>query len=305
MRGIIALMVRILVGDCLAHLRNLAQEGIAFSLTFLDPPFNQGKDYAYFDDAMPSEAYWEWIHQVCSNVWALTEPGGAIYFMQREKNTEFVLRALRETGWTLQNLIIWTKKTSAVPGRKRFGKQYQIIAFATKGATPRVFHRLRIDLPPEPYHKLPRENGVYLTDCWDDIRELTSGYFAGEEALRNHRGERLHKQQTPIALLLRILLSSTNPGDWVLDPFAGTGTTAVVAEQLGRNCIAIEIDPSYVDLIHYRLQVRRPADSIMKWYPYYRHTPNLESIWNLERTAEWVNQEQMLLFERKDDYGDF
>ncbi len=200
---------------------------------------------------------------------------------------------MRETGWTLQNLIIWTKKTSAVPGQRRFGKQYQIIAFATKGSSPRVFHRLRIDLPPAPYHKLPRENGVYLTDCWDDIRELTSGYFAGDEALRTPHGERVHKQQAPVALLLRILLSSTNPDDWVLDPFAGTGTTAVVAEQLGRSCVAIEIDPAYVALIHQRLQDRRPADSVMKWYPYYRHTPNLEAIWDIQETTQWLNQEQM------------
>lgn len=298
-------MVRTLLGDCLTHLQELEQEGAEFSLTFLDPPFNQGKDYNYFDDAMPAESYWNWMREVCASIHRCTIAGGAIYFMQREKNTEYVLRTLRETGWILQNLIIWMKKTSAVPGQKRFGKQYQIIAFATKGATPRVFHRLRIDLPPAPYHRLPRENGVYLTDCWDDIRELTSGYFAGDEALRNRMGERIHKQQAPTALLLRILLSSTNPGDWVLDPFAGTGTTAVVAEQLGRNCVAIEIDPNYTELIHYRLQARRPADSIMKWYPYYRHTPNLEAIWNLDLTTQWINQEQMALFEKSDSYGDF
>ncbi len=296
-------MVRILQGDCIERLIELESEGISFSLTFLDPPFNQGKDYAYFDDAMPSNAYWEWMRKVCAQVYRLTMQGGSIYFMQREKNTEFVLRVLRETGWTLQNLIIWMKKTSAVPNQKRFGKQYQIIAFATKGSTPRVFHRLRIDLPPAPYHKLPRENGVYLTDCWDDIRELTSGYFAGDEALRTPLGERVHKQQSPVALLLRILLSSTNPGDWVLDPFAGTGTTAVVAQQLGRPCVAIEIDPAYVALIHHRLQARRHADSVLKWYPYYRYTPNLESIWNLQSTTEWLSHEQMTLFEQAEHYG--
>ncbi len=298
-------MVRVLQGDCLERLGELEGEGVPISLAFLDPPFNQGKDYAYFNDTMPPETYWEWLHTISAQIYRLTISGGAIYFMQREKNTESVLRILRETGWTLQNLIIWMKKTSAVPGQKRFGKQYQIIAFATKGATPRVFHRLRIDSPPAPYHKLPREKGVYLTDCWDDIRELTSGYFAGDEALRTPFGERLHKQQSPVALLLRILLSSTNPGDWVLDPFAGTGTTAVVAEQLGRHCVAIEIDPAYVALIHQRLETRRPADSVLKWYPYYRHTPNLEAIWRLETTTEWLNQAQMALFEEAERYGDF
>ncbi|MEJ5250428.1 MAG: site-specific DNA-methyltransferase [Chthonomonadetes bacterium] len=277
-------MVEVLQGDCLELLDSFEEN--RFALTFLDPPFNQGKDYAYFDDDQPEWAYWDWLGQVCAKVHRCTQPGGAIYFMQREKNAEFVLRTLRETGWTLQNLIIWQKKTSAVPNQNRFGKQYQIIAFATKGK-PRVFHRLRIDLPPEPGYKQPREEGVFVTDCWTDIREMTSGYFAGDEALRDLSGERIHKQQSPVALLLRILLSSTNPGDWVLDPFAGTGTTAVVAEQLGRHCVALEIDPNYVEVIRTRLQARRSADSILRWYPYYRFTPNLESIWQVEVTTEW------------------
>src|SRR3989338_3229794 len=99
--------------------------------------------------------------------------GGAIYFMQREKNTEYVL----------QNLIIWKKKTSAVPCSNKFGKHYQIIAFATKGKNPRVFNRLRINPPLPPAYKYEREDGMYVTDVWDDIRELTSGYFAGDEEI--------------------------------------------------------------------------------------------------------------------------
>ena len=102
--------------------------------------------------------------------------------------------------WTFQNLIIWKKKTSAIPGLKRFGKHYQVIAFATKGKTPRVFHRLRIDPPLPADYRHARENGMFVTDVWDDIRELTAGYFAGDEALRDAEGNRLHKQQTPIQL---------------------------------------------------------------------------------------------------------
>jgi DNA modification methylase len=118
-----------------------------------------------------------------------------------------------------------------------------------------------------------------VTDVWDDIRELTSGYFVGDEALRLPNGERFHKQQSPVALLLRIILSSTNPGDWVLDPFAGTGTTLVVAEQLGRPSVGMEIDPKNVEMIRWRLQEKREADSILPLRHYYRFTPNLDEIW--------------------------
>ncbi len=248
-------------------------------LTFLDPPFNQNKEYDFHDDNLPDDLYWQMIQSVCQETYNLTEKGGAIYFMQREKNTENVMNCLRKVGWTFQNLIIWKKKTSAVPCSNRYGKHYQIIAYAIKGNKPRVFNRLRISPPLPPNYRYERENGIFVTDIWDDILELTSGYFAGDEALRGSDGERFHKQQAPISLLLRILLSSTMPGDMVFDPFAGTGTTLVVANQLGRLGIGIEIDPKNVDIIQNRLETPRAADDIQKYITDYRFTPQLENIW--------------------------
>ena len=271
---------KVLEGDCLKYLDEGSINNIHF--TFLDPPYRQGKDYRFFDDNQPIEKYWGWLKEILRKVYDVTMDGGAIYFMQREKNAEQVLKVLRETEWRFQNLIVWKKRTSAVPCNFRFSKQYQIIAFATKGDKPRVFNKLRVDLPLLPEHKYPRKNGVYLTDVWNDIRELTSGYFAGDEAIRDSRGSRVHTQQSPVALLLRIILSSTVPGDTVLDPLAGTGTTLVVAKQLGRNSIGIEIDPEYVEIIKKRLKSLRASDSVLPYYDYYRFTPNLKEIWPQE-----------------------
>ena len=271
---------QVLEGDCLRYLNDGSIGSVA--LTFVDPPFRQGKDYRFFDDNQPDDKYWAWLKEVLSNIYDMTIEGGAIYFMQREKNAEEVLRILRETNWKFQNLVIWKKKTSAVPCEFRFSKQHQIIAFATKGHKPRAFNRLRIDLPLAPGHKHRRPNGVYLTDVWDDIRELTSGYFAGDEAIRDNNGERYHTQQSPLALLLRIILSSTMPNDVVLDPFAGTGTTLVVAHQLKRNSIGIEIDPKNIEAIRMRLESLRIADRISHYCNYYRFTPDLTTIWPLE-----------------------
>jgi DNA modification methylase len=299
-------MAKIVCGDCLEKLRVEVFRREAspdqVCLTFLDPPFNQGKDYDYFDDTLPEHEYWLMMQTVCARVRELTAEGGAIYFMQREKNTEAVLNCLRETGWTLQNLIVWIKRTSAVPNTIRFGKQYQVIAFATKGKRPRVFNRLRIDLPLRPEYKYAREEGVFVTDVWDDIRELTSGYFAGDEALRHANGDRVHKQQSPVALLLRIILSSTMPDDLVLDPFAGTGTTLVVAEQIGRPSVGIEIDPKHVKLIRERLASQREADSVLSLRDYYRFTPGLEKIWRGEPIKTKSRQPQLALFDHKEKY---
>ena len=273
----------VLEGDCIKYLNEGAVGNV--HLTFFDPPYLQGKEYRFFDDSQSIAKYWNWVRAIVEGVYKTTSEGGALYFMHREKNAERILRILRKTGWNFQNLIIWKKKTSAVPIETRFSKQYQIIAYAIKGKKPRVFNKVRIDPPPLPEHKYQHENGVYLTDVWDDIRELTSGYFAGDEAFRDSEGTRTHVQQTPVSLLLRIILSSTLPGDIVFDPTAGTGTALVVAKQLSRNSVGIEIDPAHVELIKKRLKTLRSADDVSCHYDYYRFTPNLKSIWKSEKTT--------------------
>jgi len=290
------MVYQILNNDCLDVFRNKSIN-YKIDLTFLDPPFNQNKEYTYYNDNISEEHYWAMMTDVCRSIFDLTNKGGSIYFMQREKNTEYVLTCLRKTGWFFQNLIIWKKKTSAVPIVGKYGKHYQIIAYATKGEKAKTFNRLRIEPPLPPNYKYQRENGVFLTDVWDDIRELTSGYFAGNEAFRTENGERFHKQQTPLALLIRIILSSSKIGDWILDPFAGTGTTLCVAHQLQRNSIGIEIDPANADLIKKRLDDIREDDLIQKYYKDYSCTESLSEIWGDEcETQSIIKPIQQLIF---------
>lgn len=264
--------------DCLRWLRSQGLSRTPFDLTFLDPPFNQGKEYDSHYDSMPDLEYWDWMADVCDEVRRLSSDGAAMYFMQREKNTESVLRVLRETGWTFQSLIIWRKKTSAIPGVHRFGKSYQVIAFATHGERPRLFNRLRIN-PPLPAGYTARDGGIFVTDVWDDIRELTSGFYAGAEPLRDASGNRQHKQQSPIALLTRIVLSSSMPGDTVLDPFAGTGTTLCVSRGLSRASVGIEKSAHNMECIDQRLSEWRSVDDVAQLRDDYEYTPGLDEIW--------------------------
>lgn len=294
---------KVIQGDCEVILDNLKDfkffRGI--HLTFLDPPFNQGKEYNRHDDNMREEDYWNWLKRVIKKIFTLTVDGGAIYFMQREKNSEYVLQTLRETGWTFQNLIIWNKLTSAIPSKIRYGKRYQIIAFHTKGTKPLIFNNLRYEPPLLATHEYERETGMYITDIWEDIRELTSGYLAGGEAIRvknnkyfTKEGERFHKQQSPVELLTRIILSSSKPGDFILDPFAGTGVTTIVAKQLKRNSISIELDPLNVKIINKRLELMRKDDNIDKFYSDYIYSENIDTIWNDEISS--INSEKQNYF---------
>lgn len=285
----------IIKNDCIQYLESTEQ---IFDLTFLDPPFNQNKIYNSHNDKMDPVAYWSWMKNVCDKIYKKTSTGGSIYFMQREKNAKEVIETLENTNWTFQNLIIWKKKSSAVPGKYKFGKHYQIIVFATKGKKPRVFNKLRIDPPLLVTEKYERPNGMFVTDVWNDIRELTSGYFAGEEPLRIPNGERLHKQQSPIQLLLRIILSSSNPGDYIFDPFSGTGTTCLVAKQLNRNSICIEKDKINFQYSTKRIKVIRDVDKIIRFKNDYKCTENLDDIWGSPTDIKEFHQPQYPLFDK-------
>ena len=265
--------------DSLDWLSNRSLHEQLFDLVFLDPPFNQGKEYRCFDDKSDPTKYWLWMSEICKLACERSCPGASIYFMQREKNASETIQAMEQGGWTFQNLIVWKKKTSAIPSTFRFSKSYQIIVFGSKGRTPRIFNPLRIDPPLLKGYK-PRLRGVLLTDLWDDIRELTSGYFAGKEVLRDNNGARIHKQQSPLALMVRIILASTRPSDLILDPFAGTGTTLVVARQLQRESIGIDVDPFNVKQILKRLNDNKSVDMVDKFKPLYRFTEDLDQIWS-------------------------
>ena len=274
-----------------------------FDLTYLDPPFNQNKNYNSHNDNMDPIEYWNWMKNVCKKIHYKTTSGGSIYFMQREKNVKEVIRVLEDTGWTFQNLIIWKKKSSAVPSNNNHGKHYQIIVFATKGRKPRVFNKLRIDPPLLVTDKYKRQNGMYVTDVWDDIRELTSGYFAGEEPIRLPTGERLHNQQSPIQLLLRIILSSSKPADFIFDPFSGTATTNIVSRQLSRNSICVEKDHLYFQYCVKRLNEFRDVDKIDRFKDNYKYTKNLDDIWGSPTNIKEFTPSQYTLFEKKVNYN--
>ena len=133
---------KVIQGDCekkLVELKN-SESFKGIHLSFLDPPFNQDKKYRKHNDNMPAKEYWSWMKRVTKKIYDLTVDGGAIYFMQRETNAEFVLNSLRENGWDFQNLITWNKLTSAILSKYRFSKKFQIIAYFTKGKKPRVFN---------------------------------------------------------------------------------------------------------------------------------------------------------------------
>ena len=153
--------------------------------------------------------------------------------------------ALQDLGFWIQNDIVW-RKTNPMPNfrGKRFTNAHETLIWAGREQKSRVTFN---------YEAMKALN--------DDLQMRSDWLFpicSGPERLKDGDGRKAHPTQKPEALLHRVLLASTNPGDVVLDPFFGTGTTGAVAKRLGRRWLGIERDPDYAAAARERIAKVRP-----------------------------------------------
>ena len=223
----------ILIGDCLNELRKIPAGSI--DLVFADPPYNlqlanelhrpdQSKVDAVDDhwDQFDSFAHYdaftrEWLSQ-CRRV---LKPNGALWVIGSYHNIFRVGSTLQDLGFWILNDIIW-RKINPMPNfrGRRFTNAHETLIWASRSAESKyTFH----------YESMKALNeDLQMRSDW------TLPLCTGSERLKTDDGSKLHPTQKPEALLHRVILSSTNPGDVILDPFFGTGTTGAAARQLGR-----------------------------------------------------------------------
>ncbi|MEZ0370070.1 MAG: adenine-specific DNA-methyltransferase [Candidatus Sericytochromatia bacterium] len=231
-------------GDALKVLQALPDGSI--DLIFADPPYNIGKRFGESHDRWPSEAdYLDWCYRWIDLCLQKLQAHGSLYLMASTQAMPFFDLYLRSRLEILSR-IVWTYDSSGVQARRYFGSLYEPILFAVKDKKNYVFNADAIQV--EARTGAQRK----LIDYRKDPPEVYAStkvpgnvcYFA---RVRYRMPEyQHHPSQKPEALLERILLASSDPGSTVLDPFAGSFTTAVVAQRLGRNSISIEREPDYV-----------------------------------------------------------
>ncbi len=190
--------------------------------------------------------------------------GGALYLFGKANCIDFVDY---RPYLNLRSKIVWYQPSRLAQGRISYTNNYDIICYFIKGGRPRCYNldSIRVSQLVELEHRLRCENvpsvkngkygktkfnskGKNPGDVWGDIKQLT--YKSKELVCR----EALNTIQKPEKLLERIVLASSNPGDIVLDPFAGVGTCPVVCKKHGRDFIAFEINPDFVAMGNERLQ---------------------------------------------------
>src|SRR5215208_3705375 len=259
------LLDSILVGDCLDELRKLPAKSI--DVVFADPPYNlqlQGELYRpdqskvdavddawdRFSDFASYDAFTKaWLGE-CRRV---LKDNGTLWVIGSYHNIFRVGTIIQDLGFWLLNDVIW-RKTNPMPNfrGKRFTNAHETLIWAAKSADQKSY-----TFNYEAMKALNEE--LQMRSDW------LLGICNGHERLKGGNGEKLHPTQKPEALLHRVLIASTNPGDIVLDPFFGTGTTGVAAKRLGRHFIGIERERAYVTGALERLaQTTRLEDELIR-----------------------------------------
>ena len=253
----------ILHGDSLELLKQIPDKSI--DLVFADPPYNlQLKDTLYRPDQTTVEAVtndWDKFdtYQAYDNfslLWLkeskrVLRDGGALWVIGSYHNILRLGTSIQNLGFWILNDIIW-HKTNPMPNFRgtRFTNAHETLLWCTTARNAKYTFN---------YQNLKELNeGKQMRSDWH------IPICAGKERLRESNNQRSHPTQKPEALLYRILVSSTNKGDTVLDPFLGSGTTAVMAKKLQRNFIGFEQDKEYIKLAKKRLkQTKVLADEVV------------------------------------------
>ncbi|MGF1650314.1 MAG: site-specific DNA-methyltransferase [Hyphomicrobiaceae bacterium] len=254
------LVDRVVEGDCLEVLASLPSASV--DLVFADPPYNL---QLTGDLLRPNNTRVDGVHQAWdkfstfaeydafSRAWLtecrrLLKPDGALWVIGSYHNVFRLGTALQDLGFWLQNDVIWLKHNPMPNFRgKRFTNAHETLIWAARDQRSRVTFN---------YEAMKVFN--------DDVQMRSDWMLpicSGPERLKDDTGRKAHPTQKPEALLMRVLVATTNRGDLVLDPFFGTGTTGAVAKRLGRHWIGIERDADYARASRERIDAVRPLEA--------------------------------------------
>jgi len=196
---------------------------------------------------------------------------GTLWVIGSYHNIFRVGAAMQDLGFWILNDVVW-RKSNPMPNFKgrRFTNAHETLIWATKN--------------PEQKYTFNYEAMKALNDELQMRSDWTLPICAGNERIRGADGQKAHSTQKPEALLHRVIVSSTRPGDVVLDPFFGSGTTGAVARRLGRHFIGIEREKTYADVARARIAEIMPADNdVLEVTKSKRAEPRIPFGWVVER----------------------
>ncbi len=232
------LVNKIVCGDCIEILGK-AKAPFA-DLIFADPPFNIGYQYDKYKDEVKSEKYIAWTRDWMAACLNVLNPTGSFYIAIGDDYAAHVRIIGDELGLNLRNWIIW-HYTFGQQTKHKCARAHTHLFYFTMDSSDFVFNDYAVRVPSDrrlTYNdKRANPRGKLPDDVWNQYSRVCGTF-------KERRG--WHPCQMPELLLGRIVAVSSNVGDLVLDPFSGSGTTAVVACQLGRKYAGIDVSEDYV-----------------------------------------------------------
>ena len=233
---------QILIGDCIDVLRSLDRESVDLVVT--DPPYNIGVDYGRGKKADRRPDYGIWCERWINWCYRALRHGGSMWIISGQEHGAEIDIAMQRCGMTMRNRITW-HETFGVYCHGKFGRCSRPIYYAVKGKGF-TFNREAVTIPSARQTKYgdsrAAPGGKIMSDVWQINR--VCGTF--RERVKGV------PTQLPEELVRRIVGVSSNPGDTVLDPFAGSGTIPSVAAAMGRKAIGIELNPEYAAIAESR-----------------------------------------------------
>lgn len=235
---------QVIRGDCLKHLPQFTGK---VDLLFADPPYNIGFKYDKYDDNRQYADYTAWTNRwIAAAAESLTATGSAFFMIGDEYAAETRL-AIRAAGLHVRNWVVWSYSFGQHRAEK-FGRSHVHIFYAVKDAKKFTFNEIALRVPSrrgmvyndrrtDPRGRLP-------DDTWTSYPRVCGTFRARQD---------WHGCQLPEDLIARIVTGCSNADDLVLDPFAGSGTTIVVAKRFGRRAVGIELSPDYVGQAEQRI----------------------------------------------------
>lgn len=244
---------KIIQGDCLDIMKLIPDNSI--DVTFADPPFNLKKKYNSYYDRHKVDEYLSWCKKWLTEMVRITKPTGSIFVHNIPKWLIYFGSYLNEVA-IFRHWIAWDAMGSPL-GKTLLPNHYGILYYVKskefKFYDIRMLHKrcrnCRYILQDYGGKKSQMHPfGPVVSDVWTDIHRI-----------RHKKRRDEHPCQLPVHLIERLLLFSSDEGDIILDPFIGTGTTAIAAKKLGRKYIAIDIDPKYVEITRNKLKEIEPT----------------------------------------------
>ena len=242
----------IINNDCIVALREIPSSSV--DLVFADPPYNlqlsgeltrpnqtlvSGVNECW-DQFDSFKAYDRFSKAWLKECHRILKPNAAIWVIGSYHNIFRLGKTLQDLGFWILNDVVW-RKTNPMPNfrGRRFTNAHETLIWAAKSSNSK--YQFNYDSMKMLNEDLQMRSDWSLPIC------------SGQERLKDNFGKKIHPTQKPESLISRVILATTKPGDVILDPFFGTGTTGAVAKKLRRHYIGVEQDPIYVDYAKKRL----------------------------------------------------